>query len=129
MRTQLFISCMISLFMIGSCTKKPSAGLGGNANLKVKAFHHSSTIDSCTIYIKFNTSEAVSLSEYDLSQKIVKDSIGNSYTIFAGLKKGDYYIYGEGWDRSISNNVKGGLPYTIKEESDLEIIIPVTETH
>jgi hypothetical protein len=28
-----------------------------------------------------------------------------------------------------SNNVKGGIPYTIDNETDLSIIVPVTETH
>ncbi len=129
MRIFFFTTLITTLLTIGSCTKKPSAGLGGNANLNIKVYHHATPIDSCTIYIKFNSSEAVSLSEYDLTQKLVLDSNGNSYTIFSGLKKGDYYIYGEGWDPSISNNVKGGLPYTIKDETDLMISIPVTEVH
>jgi hypothetical protein len=66
---------------------------------------------------------------YDITQKVEKNIAGESYTIFKGLKPGDYYIYGLGWDPSISNNVKGGIPYTIKDETDLSIIVPVTETH
>ncbi|MEZ5047664.1 MAG: hypothetical protein R2831_11810 [Chitinophagaceae bacterium] len=107
--------------------KKPKAGLGGQANLVVVAKHHTAVIDSATVYIKFNTKEApLQLSSYDLKQTIQSTS---SNTIFEGLKKGDYYIYAEGWDESIQAAVKGGLPYTIKEEITLNIDVAVTETH
>jgi hypothetical protein len=127
MKWQIILSSTILILLFGSCKKKPSAGLGGQANLKVFAYHHSLPIDSCKIYIKFNTSELVSIGEYDISQSIATDSNGDSYTIFSGLKKGDYYIYGEGWDPSIFNNVKGGIPYTVKEETTQNVSVPVTE--
>lgn len=129
MKTTLFILMCTVFLSINGCKKKPSAGLGGNANLKVSARHHALNIDSCTVYIKFNSSEAPSDNVYDLNQQITMDTSGNSYTIFNGLKKGDYYIFAQGWDPSISENVKGGIPYTIKDETDISIIIPVTETH
>jgi hypothetical protein len=122
----LLLSSVLILF---SCKKKSSAGLGGNANLKVTAIHHAAVIDSCKVYIKFNSSEAVSLGEYELSEWVKKDSLGNSYVLFKGLKKGEYYIYGEGYDPSILNTVKGGIPYTIEEETDMSINLPVTEVH
>ena len=112
-----------------SCKKKTSGGLGGNANLKITVIHHAAVLDSCKVYIKFNSSEAVSISEYELSEWISKDSLGNSHVIFKGLKAGDYYLYGEGYDPSILNNVKGGIPYTIQEETDISVNLPVTEVH
>lgn len=124
----LFLLLSFALFIF-SCKKKSSAGLGGNANLKVTAIHHAAVIDSCKVYIKFNSSEAVSLGEYELSEWVKKDSLGNSYVLFKGLKKGEYYIYGEGYDPSILNTVKGGIPYTIEEETDMSINLPVTEVH
>lgn len=129
MKTNLIILLLLIIATSFSCKKKPKAGLGGNANLKITAQHHSSTIDSCTISIKFNSLDAPSDGIYDLTQKITKDIAGDSYTIFEGLKPGDYYVYGLGWDPSISNNVKGGIPYTIENETDLSIIVPVTEVH
>ena len=129
MKTTFFLFAIILLTTHISCKKKPSAGLGGNANLKITAKHHGNTIDSCTISIKFNSLDAPSNRMYDITQKVEKNIAGESYTIFKGLKPGDYYIYGLGWDPSISNNVKGGIPYTIKDETDLSIIVPVTETH
>lgn len=126
--TLLLFLVTLSIFQLG-CKKKSSAGLGGNANLKITAIHHAAVIDSCKVYIKFNSSEAVTLGEYEVSEWVKKDSLGNSYVIFKGLKKGDYYIYGEGYDPSILNTVKGGIPYTIEEETDLSINLPVTEVH
>ena len=129
MKTTFFLFAIIILASNFSCKKKPSAGLGGNAKLKIAAKHHGITIDSCTISIKFNSLDAPSNGMYDLTQKVSKGITGESFTIFEGLKPGDYYVYGLGWDPSISNNVKGGIPYTIKDETDLSIIVPVTETH
>jgi hypothetical protein len=129
MKTTFFLFAIIVLASNFSCKKKPSAGLGGNAKLKIAAKHHGITIDSCTISIKFNSLDAPSNGMYDLTQKVSKGITGESFTIFEGLKPGDYYVYGLGWDPSISNNVKGGIPYTIKDETDLSIIVPVTETH
>lgn len=129
MKTTFFLFAIIVLATNFSCKKKPSAGLGGNAKLKIAAKHHGITIDSCTISIKFNSLDAPNNGMYDLTQKVKKGIAGESFTIFEGLKPGDYYVYGLGWDSSISNNVKGGIPYTIKDETDLSIIVPVTETH
>ena len=129
MKSNLIILLLLITATSFSCKKKTKAGLGGNANLKVAAQHHGLIIDSCTISIKFNSLDAPSDGVYDLTQKVSKDIVGDSYTIFKGLKAGDYYVYGIGWDPSISNNVKGGIPYTIENETDLSIIVPVTETH
>lgn len=118
---------VLILLVSVACKKKPSAGLGGSARLIVNAYHHTQPIDSCTIYIKFNSSEAPADNQYDLSQKLSKDSNGNSYTIFEGLKAGDYYLFGSGWDPAIAEQVKGGIPYTIETEADLTISVPVTE--
>lgn len=123
----LFSLVYILLFSI-SCKRKATGGLGGNATLKVYAKHHNLSIDSCTIYIKFNSSELPANGEYDMEEKVVK--VGNeSYATLNGLKKGYYYIYGYGWDPSISEYVKGGIPYRIKEETEISITLPVTEAH
>lgn len=129
MKTILYTFLYVFALTMISCKKKPSAGLGGNANLKITAFHHTAPIDSGIVYIKFNSSEAPADNTYDLNQPLTKDSNNNSYTIFKGLKKGDYYLYAEGWDPLIAAYVKGGLPYTIGEEGDISLTIPVTEVH
>ncbi len=129
MKTFFFPILYVAVLFNSGCKKKPSAGQGGNANLKVSAFHHNAYIDSCTIYIKFNSSEAATIGDYDMSQKVALDTSGNSYTIFEGLKAGNYYLFAQGWDPSISENVKGGIPYTIVDEADISVVVPVTEVH
>lgn len=101
------------------------AGKGGNAILKVTPKHHSTNIDSCTVSLKYNAQDKPS--SYDEVVKCVMEN-GKPVATFTGLKKGNYYVYGKGWDKSIEQEVEGGIPYTITEEKTLEINVPVTET-
>jgi hypothetical protein len=122
----LIVLIVVSIF---SCKKKPSAGLGGNASLKLVAKHHGLVIDSCTFYIAFNKQDAPSEGGYDLTQVATTESIGNSFALIENLKKGDYYILCRGWDPSISEEVKGGVPYKITDEILQTITVSVTEDH
>ncbi|MBN8670825.1 MAG: hypothetical protein ACK4EY_12480 [Flavipsychrobacter sp.] len=109
-----------------SANPEPIAGKGGNAILNIVAKHHSKNIDSITVYIKYNTQDATVV--YDDSVKaVMKDN--KPIATFTNLKAGKYYIYGFGWDPSISSAVKGGIPYTITEDKQLNITLPVSETH
>jgi hypothetical protein len=117
------------LLNLVACGRKPSAGLGGNATLVIKPVHHGLPIDSCKVYVKFNSKEAVTIDQYDLSMRVAKNYLMIPVAVFENLKKGDYYIYGEGWDPSIFSYVKGGMPYTISEEKEIELLLPVTEQH
>lgn len=119
---------MLLIFVFG-CTKKKSAGWGGNTTLVIKAQHHGATIDSGTIYIKFNATDAPSDNTYDAQQVLQLKDNGSILATFSGLKTGDYYIYGYCYDKGIANNVKGGIPYTIQQDGTIELIVPVTETH
>lgn len=125
------ISLLLLVLVIVSsgCNKKEKAGFGGNANLKLMAKHHGLLIDSCTFYIKFNATDAPADGVYDVTQNGIKYSAGNSYATISGLKKGDYYIYGIGWDPSIASQVSGGIPYTITDETAQDVIVAVTEVH
>ncbi len=131
MRKQVFTSVFITLTVcsIISCNRKENeeiAGKGGSATLKITSQHHGKNIDSCTIYIKYNTLDAPS--SYDDSVRCVLVD-GKPVATFNQLKKGKYYLFGRGWDPSIVQAVRGGIPYTIKEEQNFEINIPVTEDH
>ena len=124
----LLLGLLSSLLLFQSgCKKKPSAGYGGNANVKLVAKHHGLVIDSITFYLKFNATDAPAEGTYDIVQKGVTVAVGNTSVIISGLKKGKYYIYAKGWDPSIIEEVKGGLPYTISEEVSQDIIVAVTE--
>jgi len=47
--------------------------------------------------------------------------------VFTQLKKGNYYLYGTGFDTSVMQNVKGGIPYIIENETTQTIYLPITE--
>lgn len=99
-------------------------GKGGNATFKITPKHHGKNIDSSTVYIKYDAQDLPN--SYDDSVKCIKEN-GKPVATFNQLKKGKYYLYGQGWDTTISNNVKGGIPYTISEEKTYELTLSVTE--
>ena len=103
-------------------------GKGGNATLKVTPQHHAQNVDSCTIYIKYAAQDAPADGNYDESAKCVMEN-GKPVATISNLKKGSYYLYGEGWDINGPYAVRGGIPYVISEETTLNINVPVTETH
>jgi hypothetical protein len=118
------IACSTALF--AACKKDPIAGKGGNAVLKITPRHHGNNIDSCTVYIKYNTKDLPADAKYDDSAKCAPVD-GKPVATFSNLKKGDYYLYGSGWDPSIAEGVLGGTPYTISEEISQSYNLSVTE--
>lgn len=121
--TVLVIASVISIY---SCERKNEevAGKGGNATLKVTPQHHAENIDSCTVYLKYNAQDMPG--SYDEEVKCIVEN-GKPVATFSGLKKGDYYVYGKGWDPDFEQVVVGGTPYKITEETTYNINVPVTE--
>lgn len=95
----------------------PDAGYGGTANFKITAVHDTIQIDSCLVYVKFNTSVIAADSTYDDSAWAAVNRDGVPQASFYGLKPGDYYFYIDGWDIIRSEKVSGGLFYTILNEN------------
>lgn len=133
MKTSKFIkiatALILPIFMITSCQKKNEdiAGKGGGAVLKITPRHHNRAIDSCTVYLKYNTLDAPAPgTNYDEAVKCVPEN-GKPVATFSNLKKGKYYIYGYGWDTEIEDTVMGGAPYTISAEQTYELNLAVTE--
>jgi hypothetical protein len=106
----------------------PVGGKGGNAILNVTPRHHGRQIDTCTVYIKYNATDAPSNGVYDDSAACVLVS-GIPVATFSGLKKGNYYLYGYGWDPTLTppQHVKGGFAYPIQEENTQSIDLAVSE--
>jgi hypothetical protein len=114
------------LLLLAACKRDDTTigGKGGGAVLRVTPQHHGKNIDSCMIYIKYNTQDKPA--SYDDSAKCVL--IDNKpVATFPSLKKGKYYLFGYGWDPSIGQAVKGGAPYTISSETTQDYNLPVTE--
>ncbi len=122
------LTLVLIVFLSFGCRKKNSAGLGGDNELQITAKHHTVVLDSMTVYLKFNTQDApTALSDYDI-QAEVKDYNGEKIAVFTGLKEGEYYMYGYGWDPFLPDNVEGGLPIEISNESTpIEYDLQVTE--
>jgi hypothetical protein len=115
---------MALTFVIFSCKK---AGTGGANTLVISPEHHGSPIKGATAYLKFDTKEqpGTEASDYDLIE------IGEQkedHIHVEGLKPGKYYIYCVGYDSTIFQIVKGGIPLTVKSKSgETAIAVPVTE--
>lgn len=107
---------------ISGCKKE---GIGGNAEVAFHVKHHETVIPFAKVYIKYGTKEfpGTDLSLYDDSTLTDAEAHGH----FHGLVKGDYYVYGVGYDSSISDVVVGGIPVQLKAKQVLEIDVPVTE--
>lgn len=105
----------------------PSAGKGGDAIIKLSVNHDNITIDSGTVYIKYNSPVVPKNANYDDSM-LIMDIKGAEMVMFEDLKPGDYYIFCRGWDIIRSEKVKGGLPFTILEKNahtTHQFILPV----
>jgi hypothetical protein len=115
-----------------ACKKKATctAGHGGNLELVLFPQHHAKPIFSQdayrdTAYIKFNTQDAPGTSDYDL---VIAGEAGEEHIHIPGMKCGSYYIYCTGYDTSIHQRVKGGIPYNTSQTSgEIDINVPVSE--
>ena len=128
--TALFISTIIT-----SCKKdedKCSAGKGGSLTIVAFPQHHGKAIYNQptypdTIYVKFNTQVSPGLSTANYDTYFVGET-GEDHVHMEGLKCGDYYFLGAGFDTTINQRVIGGIPYsTEQKEGEIDLNIPVTE--
>lgn len=112
----------------GTCV----AGNSGEVTVILKPQHHGDPIPSILDYpdsamIKFNVSEfpGDNPNLYDL---VVVGEIGSDEVVVNNLSCGKYFIYMTGFDESIAERVRGGVPVTINETSGvITRIIPITE--
>lgn len=120
-----------------SCTQEKKEicvpGTGGSVDLVLFPQHHGEAITGLPNYvdsafIKFNSQDfpGDNPSQYDM---VITGAIGSDSIIVEGLKCGPYYIYMAGFDTSIAERVRGGIPYMISEDASgrKNVIVPVTE--
>lgn len=108
------------------------AGKGGNVKLILQPEHHGEPIPSTNTYldsafIKYNTSNfpGDNPALYDL---VVVGTNGSVEVTVDSMKCGPYFIFMSGFDASIAERVKGGIPVTFDQQSGTKTIkIPVTE--
>ena len=107
-----FLFVAVTLFAPACKTKnKDVPGKGGNATVNVYPQHHTiaKRLINMKVYIRYNTLDAPTSGVYDDSISCLNhDSLVSCS--FTGLKSGNYYFYGKGYDTSINQAVTGGLP-------------------
>lgn len=108
--------------------KQDGPGKGGSATVVVYPQHHqvAKNIINGKVYVRYNTLDAPTSGVYDDSATCTNhDSLLSGS--FPGLKNGNYYFYGTGYDTSVHQPVKGGTPYTITTQSSQNLALPVSE--
>ena len=119
------------LLLIISCKqdKKDGGGKGGSATLVINPQHHTvaKNIINGKVFIRYNTLDAPTSGVYDDSAACTNHDSLLSGTI-TNLKNGNYYLFATGFDTSVNQYVKGGVPYTISAQSTtLTVNLPVSE--
>ena len=123
------IPFLVTLFLVpyslflSSCHKE---GPGGKATIKGAVKHHSQLIPGAVVYIKYGAKESpgTNVTYYDGS--VTTDA--NANYSFADLRKGNYFLFGVGFDSSITQTVTGGIPVEVKSKTEtVEKDVQVTE--
>lgn len=117
----ILLASVLSLSLL-SCDKDdeviekrpPVAGKGGTATLRVIPQFNGADVDSCKIYIKYNTLDVQTVFDDSLS---VRYSDGRPTAVFYPLKSGNYFLYAKGWYIKNSLPVSGTLSHTITEKT------------
>lgn len=109
-----------------SCKKE---GLGGDTEIAAFPKHHGKSIRNAMVYVKYGAKESPGedVSKYDISAIANSLHDGVYHAHFHDLRKGYYYIYSVGFDSSIMQIVKGGIPVKIGKSGEEEVDVPVTE--
>ncbi len=88
--------------------------------------HRAKLIPGAVVYIKYDAKESpgTDITYYDASANA--DASANYE--FPDLKRGDYYLFGVGFDSVIVKAVIGGIPVEIKSKTEtVQANVPVTE--
>ena len=100
-------------FLFSLCGKE---GPGGKAAIKGMVMHHSKPIPGAAVYIKYNASESPGTNVTYYDDHVNADA--NANFEFQDLKRGDYFLFGAGYDSSIALPVTGGVPVIIKKKTE-----------
>lgn len=119
---QLSLLMLVSVLTFTACKKE---GTGGKSSVSGTVKHHAIVIPNAVVYIKYGATEfpGADVSVYDAS---VVANASAQYE-FKELQKGDYYIYGVGFDSSQMQTVTGGIGIFLKKNEAKKTDVPVTE--
>ncbi len=123
--TNIILTTLLSITVVVfySCKKE---GTGGKASITGYVKHHSKLIPNAAVYIKYGAKESPGTNPANYDASIVAD--GSAKYEFKELNKGDYYLFGIGYDSAIFNSVTGGTPVVIKKKTEtVQAGVAVTE--
>ncbi len=133
MRPVVYISAIaiIGLFFAGGCQPKGTeitgGGKGGTYTIHITGEHHGELLDTCMVYIKYNSMDAPSTGVYDDSEKCLLFD-GVPVAAFDSLLEGNYYVLAVGYHGAYSPpNVKGGKTITVS--GPVHIVSDTTPTY
>ncbi len=116
------LASLLFLLAVSACNNE---GFEGNASISGTVLHHSAPIPFATVYINFGAKELPGTTLTDFDASVVADRNGDY--VIKNLKKGNYYLYGFGYDSTIIQSVKGGLPVVLAKDEDKKVNVAVTE--
>ena len=117
------LAAVFAITIIASCKKE---GTGGKATITGLAKHHAKPIPNAVVYIKYGVKESPGTNPANYDASVTSD--GNAKYEFKELNKGDYYLFGIGYDSAISNTVTGGVPVSVKKKTEtVQADVSVTE--
>lgn len=114
-------SLLFFIVMVCACKKDQ---LGGSATIKGEVLHHAKLIPGARVFIKFNATDFPGTDTTLYDAKVVADANAN-YMI--KCYKGNYFLYGVGYDDQLKGPVTGGLAVNIRNKETLNINVAVTE--
>jgi len=112
----------VLVLALGASCKKNQ--LNGSATISGRVMHHSKPIPFSRVFIKFDAREfpGADTTKYDAH---VQSDANANYSI--KVYKGDYFLYGVGYDPGIQRVVIGGIPVHIRNNETVNTDVPVTE--
>jgi hypothetical protein len=120
MKRSILFGCFF-LVLIFSCKKNQ---LGGKSTIKGTVMHHEKVIPYARVFLKFKAKDFPGTDTAVYDSKYTTGADGHyEFKCY----KGDYYLYGFGYDTGISENVSGGTPVHIRNKETVEMDVPVTE--
>ena len=125
MKAKILSLALVMITIFSFCKKN---GTGGKVTVAAITKHHDRVIPFSKVYVKYGAKEfpGEDLSQYDAEQTTDKEG----HTHFTGLRYGNYYFYGIGYDSVSQAVVKGGIALKIKwkeRKQEIELNVPVTE--
>jgi hypothetical protein len=121
---KIHILILLTGFIFSAACKKNQ--LGGKSTVKGTVAHHERAISYAVVFIKFNAKNFPGADTTIYDDKVRTDASGNfSFKCY----KGDYYLYGFGFDYTIPPpyHVVGGVPVHVRNRETVNADVAVTE--